>query len=61
MHMKRNKRVKYAVFAEGIQMTEFNLTLKEAGLIADGYEAEGYAVEIVERENKFEETAEYWK
>ena len=53
--------MKYAVFAEGIQMTEFNLTLKEAGLIADGYEAEGYAVEIVERENKFEETAEYWK
>jgi len=58
--MKRNKRVKYAVFADDVQMTEFNLSEKEAERIADAYEAEGYSVEIVESDLKLEETEEYW-
>ena len=61
MHMKRNNRIKYAVFADGVQMTEFSLTIREAERIADGYEAEGRTTEIVETEWKLEETAEYWK
>ena len=54
--------VKYAVFVNGEQRTEFELTERRANLLAKSYREDGETdVEVVERELKLEETAEYWK
>ena len=55
------KRIKYAIFICGEQVTDFDLTKRQADSLAKTYEKEGETdVEIVERELKLEETEDYW-
>lgn len=55
-------RTKYAIFICGEQVTDFDLTKRQAERLAKTFEDEGSTdVEVVERELKLEETEEYWR
>ena len=55
-------RTKYAVFIDGNQVTEFELTEQEANAMADGFIEDGETnVEVSQMDIPLEECDEYWE